>query len=220
MATSSAFVPHAPPLPPSRTKPPSRRAPVWRRLAGAVLGLALASAAVYAQTFVMTADDRRAPLTVSGGMHGQLNTDHFSARLERVEFARSVRVKSTYGTDEATTDQLFLIVKIGATSPRRPVKLVSHILTSDGLRFEATDHVNVSATLGDKWVQPGWWRSGFYFFEIPPDKVAGARVVVSEMNNTVYGDQYAPEVSFDLGLDGAKARQMTDAAKDVYEVSG
>ncbi|MFC4530215.1 hypothetical protein [Sphaerisporangium dianthi] len=187
----------------------------------AVIGIALAIGAVCLQTFVMTADEKAAPLTVSGGKGEILASDHFSARLEQIEFARSVRVKRTYTTDEVATDQIFLVVKVGATTPRRPIKLVPYLVTADGLRFNATDKINETATLTDKWIQTGWWRSGLCFFEIPPGKVAGARVVVTEQQvNSLYDDQYLPEVSLDLGLDQARAREAMNAAKDVYEASG
>lgn len=220
MAVSSDFVPHPASASPSPTQPPPPRPPAWRRIVSAVAGVALAIGAVYAQTYVMTVNDKTAPLTVSGGMREELRTDHFSARLERIEFARSIRVKKAYSTDEAKTDQIFLVVKVGATSPRRPIKLVPHLVTAGGLRFAATDKVDENATITAKWIQPGWWRSGLCFFEIPPDEVAGARVVVSEPVNSLYDDQYIPEVSMDLGLDEAKASEAMSAAKDGYEVSG
>ncbi|WP_248962510.1 hypothetical protein [Sphaerisporangium perillae] len=219
MATPPGLVPDAPPLPPGPPEAPRRHVPAWRRAAGALLGLVLAAGAVYVQTRVLTADQLDDPLTVSGGMHDELETDLFSARLERVEFARSVRVKKQFSTDEATTEHVFLIVKMGATSRRKPVQLTAHLITAGGLSFDPTDRVDARATMADKWVQPGWWRSGLYFFEIPPDKAAGSRVVLSEPK-TLFGDAFIPETSSDLGLDEAKARQMIDAAKDVYEVSG
>ncbi|WP_214413847.1 hypothetical protein [Sphaerisporangium fuscum] len=218
-AASPGFVPDAPALPPARSEP-ARRVPVWQRILMAVLGLALVAGAVYAQTFVLGVDQLDDPITRSGGLHDEVNADLFSARLERVEFAKTVRVKKTYSSEDAATDQVFLVVKVGATAPRRPIQLAAHLLTADGLRFEPTDRVPSSATLAEKWVQPGWWRSGLYFFEVPPDKVAGARVVVSEPLSPLFGDQYIAEAAFDLGLDEAKARQMIGAAQDVYEVTG
>ncbi|GGK94867.1 hypothetical protein Sme01_57600 [Sphaerisporangium melleum] len=220
MALSSDLVPDTSPAPAPADRPRGPRRPAWHRIAAAVLGVALAAGAVYAQTFTMSADQRRAPLTFSAGPRQDVRTDHFSARLERVEFARSVRVKRTYATDEATTDQVFLIIKIGATGARRPLQLAPFLVTADGLRFNATDKVNPTATITEKWVQPGWWRSALCFFEVPPDKIAGARVVVQEKVNDLAGDQYLPETSFDLGLTGAQVRQGVEGAKDGYEVSG
>ncbi|MEV6982499.1 hypothetical protein AB0M95_14730 [Sphaerisporangium sp. NPDC051017] len=218
MVTSPGLVPDAPSRP-APAPPRRRRVPLWRRLLAAVLGLALVCGAVYVQTFVLDADRLRAPLTVSGGMHDELVTDTFSARLERVEFARTIRIKKTYATDEATTDRIFMIVKVGATAPRRPVQLAAYLLTADGLRFDPTDRVPPGATFSEKWVQPGWWRSGLYFFEVPKDRVAGARVVVREPQ-TLFGDDWVSEVSADLGLDATEAGRMIGAAKDVYEVTG
>lgn len=222
MATAPpGFVPEAPPdpAPPPATGPPPS-VPMWRKVVGVVLGLLLIAAAVYAQSFVIGKDRFDDPLTVSGGMRQELATDLFSARLERVEAAKIIKVRTQYGVDEDGTDDLFLVVKIGATAPRRPIKLDSHLITADGLRFNATDRVPVTATLSGKWVQSGWWRSGFFFFEIPRDKIEGARVVVSQLPSSMFGDQYAAEASFDLGLDPAEVDQLARSAGAVYEVNG
>jgi hypothetical protein len=185
-----------------------------------VAGLALVAAAVWMQPLVLTPDQLNDPLTTSGGMHDELTTPRFSARLERVEFARSVRIKKEFGTDEAPTDQIFLIAKVGATSPRSPVRLHARLITADGRGFDATERVPDTATLTSKWVQPGWWRSGLYFFEVPPGRVAGTQLVISEEPSALFGDQFMPEAVFDTGLDEDEARRMVGGATDVYEVSG
>ncbi|RCG31742.1 hypothetical protein DQ384_09390 [Sphaerisporangium album] len=218
MVTHPGFVPDAPARP-SPQGAPRARVPVWRRVLGAIAGLALACGAVYVQSLVLTPDQLNDPITTSGGMHDELVTDRFSTRVERLEFARTVRVKQTYTTDEATTDNIFLIVKVGATTPRRPTRLDAHLLTADGLRFEPTDRVAATASMADKWVQPGWWRSGFFFFEVPKPAVAGLRLVVAEPE-TLFGDTWVAETSADLGLDETEAERMVGAAKDVYEVTG
>ncbi|MDH2426959.1 hypothetical protein [Sphaerisporangium sp. TRM90804] len=209
--------PAAPESPPAATP---AKVPVWRRLVAAVAGLALVAAAVYVRSLTLTPDQLDDPITASGGMSQEVDTDLFSARLERVEFARSVLVKKEFGTDRATPGQVFLVAKVGATAPRRPIQLHSHLLTADGLRFAASDRVPDTATLAWRWIQPGWWRSGYYFFDVPADKVAGARVVVSKQEHTLYGDQFYAEAAFDMGLDAAGARRLVGAAKDVFEVSG
>ncbi|GII79680.1 hypothetical protein Sru01_46620 [Sphaerisporangium rufum] len=195
-----------------------RRAPAWRRLLHVAVGLALIGGAGYAHEFVLPPDRLDDPLTATGGPREEIRMDTFSARLEEVRFARSVRVKKEFGTDEATTRQIFLVAKVGATSVRKPLKLSAFLLTADGLRFDPTDRVDAGATLAEKWVQPGWWRSGLYFFEVPPDKVAGARVVVTDPQ--VLFEDWVPEVAMDLGLDEAGARRMISEAEDGYEVTG
>ncbi|GII85319.1 hypothetical protein Ssi03_33090 [Sphaerisporangium siamense] len=218
MATSPGLVPETLPAPPP-PRPAGPRVPAWRRLLAAVVGVALVCGAVYTRSIELTPDELNDPLTTSGGMGDALVTGQFTTRAEKVEFARSVRVKRTYSTDDAPTDHIFMIVKVSATAPRRPIQLAAHLVTADGARFDTTDRVETTATFAYKWVQSGWWASGLFFFEIPPARVAGARLVVS-VPNTLYGDVYQPETSADLGLDAAGAARLIDAAKDAYEVKG
>ena len=192
----------------------------WQRAFRAVTGLALVAAAVAMQPLRLAPERLTEPITASAGIHEQVSLPRFSARLERVEFARSVRVDKQYGSDEAPTDQIFLVAKVGATAPQRPVQLHARLLTADGRRFDATERVSDTVALNTKWVQPGWWRSGLYFFEVPPDAVAGATVIVSEASSPLFGDQFLSEAAFDTGLDEAAAKRAVGAAKEVYEVSG
>ncbi|GAA1273127.1 hypothetical protein GCM10009677_27870 [Sphaerisporangium rubeum] len=192
----------------------------WLTALRAVTGLALVAAAVAMQPLRLAPERLNEPITASGGMHDELSMPRFSARLERVEFARTVRVNKRYGGEDAPTGQIFLIAKVGATAPKHPVQLHARLFTADGRRFDPTERVSDTAAMNTKWVQPGWWRSGLYFFEVPPDAVAGAKVVVSEEISPLFGDQFLSEAAFDTGLDGAAAKQAVGAAKDVYEVSG
>ncbi|GII67296.1 hypothetical protein Skr01_73810 [Sphaerisporangium krabiense] len=217
MVTSPGLVPDPVATPPRPGRP---RVPLARRLIGAVVGLALVCGAVYVQTFVLSPEELKDPLTASGGMRDALVTDQFTTRVEQVEFTRSVQVKRTYSTDDARTEQIFMVVKVSATAPRRPIQLTARLVTADGARFATTDRVGTAATFANKWVQPGWWASGLFFFEVPPARVAGARLVVSAPGNILYGDTYQPETSTDLGLDETAAARMIGAAKDAYEVKG
>lgn len=192
-----------------------------RKVVNAVLGLALVGAAVAAQTRVLTADQLNDPLTAAAGFRDPVVTDRFHAQLERVEFARSVAVKKQYGTDTVTAREIFLIAKVGAIAPREHTQLtVAFLVTRNGRRFEQTEKVDTSATLGAKYVQPGWWRSGFYFFDVPASAVPGSRIVLQEKADPVFGDQYVQEASFGTELDEATARKMIGEAEDVYEVTG
>ncbi|MFC6080183.1 hypothetical protein [Sphaerisporangium aureirubrum] len=206
--------------PPPPGAPAAARVTGWRKALGVAVGLALVAAAVWMQPLILTPDRLNDPLTASGGMHDELTTPRFTARLERVEFARTVRVKKQYSTEDAPTDQVFMIAKVGATTPNRPVRLSARLLTADGRLFDATERVPETAGLASKWVQPGWWRSGLFFFEVPPKDVAGARVIVSEEPSPLFGDQFMAEASFDTGMDEAAARRTVAGAKDVYEVNG
>jgi len=202
---------------------PSRRAakpavPLWRRaitlVVNTVLGLALLAAAVSVQSLVLEQDQLDAPITANGGPGDAVRTALFEARLDGVEVAAALQPAGGERV-EPVSGQVFVVVKMSATASTRALRLrTAWLRTSDGLRFAATERLASPALLSEKWVQPMWWSSGLYVFEVPPSALPGARVVVSEEPSILFGDQYLPEASIDMGLDAAKAR----AVRDVYEV--
>ncbi|MEV5413338.1 hypothetical protein AB0K60_31460 [Thermopolyspora sp. NPDC052614] len=208
----------SPPAAESRTGRAPRPEPLWRRVlrrvVNTVLGLALIAAAVSLQPLILDADDLDAPITSSGGHGDTVRTAFFDARVEGVEIAGALQQKDRPRV-QAMSGQVFVVVKLAAMASTRALRLkTARLVTADGLKFHTTERLDAGASLGDKWVQPRWWSSGLYVFEVPPSALPGARLVVAEETPLLFGDQYLPEASIDLGLDAAKAR----TARDVYQV--
>ncbi|WP_084964121.1 hypothetical protein [Thermoactinospora rubra] len=201
-----------------RTAPAGRRSRARRRrsrtpFTHGIVGLALACGAIWVQSMAPSPEDMSAPLTYVGDKDDEVATGRFTVRVESVESARSI------GTGEATvtTDQMFLILQVAATSAREPLKLPPpSLLTEEGLRFHATNKVQSMLTLSNKWVQPGMWSKGVFVFEVPPSVIAGARAVFPAPTSALYGDPVIPEAEIDLGIDDAQAKQLVSAPKDVY----
>ncbi|HEY9522508.1 MAG TPA: hypothetical protein VIR33_04660 [Thermopolyspora sp.] len=231
--------PAATPSPGREPRPAARAGGRWiRRTANIVIALALATAAIYAQSWVMTPDDLDAPLTSQAAPGQTAVTGQFSARLEGFELARSIRTVTTR-VDTATgkentvkpppirTDHIFLIATIAATVPQKPTKLtIAQLQTRDGRFFQASDRVEQRYTLAGGYIQPGWWGKGVFVFEVPKDVLAGADITISiPSSNGIYDqiypqryDQLLPEVALDLNLDEAQAKRLVDQAKSVYEL--
>jgi len=142
-------------------------------------------------------------------------------------------VNGTTGQEEVTgstrldTKHIFVIATISATAPKDPTRLTTAGLeTPDAIFYQATDRVERRFTLGNSYIQPGFWAKGVFVFEVPPEALVGAHVVLQvPSTNGIYDsiypgryDQLLPEVALDLGLDEAKADKAVTNAKDVYQL--
>ncbi|GAA2365114.1 hypothetical protein GCM10010404_19400 [Nonomuraea africana] len=205
-----------------RAAPPrqSRRAPRnggGSKVLNAVVGLALAGGAIGVQTFMLSGGDLQAPLTYVGAVKEDVDAGRFSARVDSIASARAIDTGDK--TIEAGKDQVFLVVQASATVPKEPLHLLpAELLTGDGQRFAATDRIEKTKTLANPWIQPGWWISGPFVFEVPAAALPGARAVFSIPTNMLYGEPLPPEVEVDLGLDDTEARRLFTAPEDVYQL--
>ncbi|SDQ80621.1 hypothetical protein SAMN04489764_2193 [Thermostaphylospora chromogena] len=196
----------------SVTRPPRRR---MSRVGSAVLGIALAAAAVGAQHFVLDYNERTTPLTYTGTMGEAVDTGRFSARALSVKAARSVEVPQPGSYRRIEGDPVFILVETSATSAREPMKLTADLLTTDGKVYRKTDKVDITWTLEFKWIQPGWWASGMYVFEVPAEALPGASIVV---RLPTASETYVPEAEIDLGLDEASANALVSGAQETYRL--
>lgn len=187
------------------------------RLAAALFGLLLAVAAVAAQRFVLSPAESATPLVYRGQMGDMVDTTRFSARVLSAKTARAIEVPDSGDYRAIPTEHLFLIVEAAATVPREPMKLAASLRTADGKTYHATDKVDVSRTLAYTWIQPGWWSSGVYIFEVPRQALPGARVVV-HLPSELITDIYAPQAEIDLGLDDHAAKALADAAVPTHRL--
>ncbi|WP_157254762.1 hypothetical protein [Nonomuraea typhae] len=198
---------------PRRSRQSTRRRAGGSKVIGAIAGLALAAAAVGLQTFGLSADDMAMPLTTVGAKGEEVSAQRFSVRVDGVKSAKTIKS----GDKTAVTDGLFLVIEVAATVPAEPIHLNPPILlTEDGRRFDATDKVDKAKTLANPWIQPGWWSSGAFVFEVPAAVLAGAKATFIAPTSAFYGEPLLPEAEIDLGIDEAAAKQLAAAPQDVY----
>ncbi|MEU7835954.1 MULTISPECIES: hypothetical protein [unclassified Nonomuraea] len=197
-------------------RPPGRRSRARRqggsRVLGALVGLALLGGAVGLQTRNLTPNEMDAPITTVGAKGQEVNTGRFAVRVNSVTVARAVQG----ARGKVETEQLFLIVQASATSATKPLHLgTPALLTPDGVSYDATDKIEASETLANPWIQPGFWVSGNFVFEIPDSALEGARVVF-KLPGSALVEPFEPEAEVDLGIDGPAAAQLKSAPSDVY----
>ncbi|MCC5579682.1 DUF4352 domain-containing protein [Microtetraspora sp. AC03309] len=193
-----------------------------RRVVGIVVGLALAAAAVYAQTFTLPFEQRGSALTTKGSAGELVETNRFSVKVTSVTAAHAVDTKDLGKVVKVETSNLFLLVNVIATTPKEPMQLGTLqppvLLTADGRRYKPTDKVDESLTMFNKIVQPGLWSSGVLVFEVPEEALPGISLVFSPPPGAIVVDSFAPEAEIDLGLSGAALTRLTSQAEELHSL--
>ncbi|NUR89720.1 MAG: hypothetical protein HOY71_37040, partial [Nonomuraea sp.] len=164
-------------------------------LLNTAIGLVLVAGAVAVQTLAVTPDAMGKPLTYTGARGEAVDAGRFSVRVQNVSTAKQVSVLGK----TVPTDRLFLIIELQAMVDKTPLRLdLPSLLTGDGRRFAATDKISKEKTLAGIPIQPGWWTSGAFVFEVPADALTGARFVVGPQNGALYSEPLTPEAQVDL----------------------
>ncbi|WP_405144303.1 hypothetical protein OG589_41440 [Sphaerisporangium sp. NBC_01403] len=211
----------------------------WRSMRNGAIALAIGAAAVYAHTFTMDKGDLDAPLTTQAAAGAVAETGRFSARLEKVVVARSLRLLTTETSPDTRsttirkstsvgTKDVFVVTTISATSRGDPTWLnQAWLRTADGVEYAATDRVDPTFTLAQRPVQNGWWVNLVFVFEVPPKALRGASVVVSApSSNAIYDqiypnryNQLLPEAALALTADDAATRRLLDNVKPSWQMT-
>ena len=120
-------------------------------------------------------------------------TEEVGALVTRVQLTRSVQ--SEYG-DPFISDQALVVVSVEASARQRVWQYNKVVLrTEDERNYEPRSEF-IGAGLAE--TQPGFTRSATLVFEVPPDRVPGARLVVDP--DSASFDTYATALRVDLGL--------------------
>ena len=180
-----------------------------------VVGLVLAAGAVSIQSLALTGDDMAQPLTYTGAKGEDVDAGRFSVRVQKVSSAKTLKVSEK----SVPTEQLFLVVEAAATVQKEPLHLGRpSLLTADGKMFEASDKVDSDKTLAYPWIQPGWWTTGRFVFEVPASALPGAQAVFQLPIAALYSEPMPPEAQIDLGIDDAAAKQLSSAPAEVFDM--
>ncbi|GAA0985232.1 hypothetical protein GCM10009555_060310 [Acrocarpospora macrocephala] len=200
------------------------KAPFLTRTGRFVLGVALAAAAVYAQSLAMPFEQKGSFLTRHGSVGQIVSADRFNARVSKVTAAKAVDTRDVSGkTAKVQTSHVFLVLDVSGTVDKEPLKLGSFdvwLHSGDGRRYLATDKVDSSLTLVGRWLQAGWWISGPLVFEVPKEALAGAKLVITTPSSAFVEDTFAPEAEIDLGLSDAAAAKLAAEAQEFHSLVG
>ncbi|GII34679.1 DUF4352 domain-containing protein [Planotetraspora mira] len=203
---------------PRQARRPVERRSVVGRVAAMVAGIALAAAAVWAQSNAMPYEQRGSFLTTKGEIGRPVETNRYTVQVTSVTAAHMVDTRNfSSETVKVATRYLFLLVNLRATTRSEPMQLSKlgppELLTADGKRYKPTDKVDESLTFFAKQVQPGLWSAGTLVYEVPAAAIPGVRFVFIPPVAAIVVDNSAPEAEIDLGLTSADAARLISRAE-------
>ncbi len=207
-------------LPPRRARAPIALRVQWPLVLATVLVLGVIVALRKAEPGY---SDKLAPILVSGGKQQPLEGRNFRVTVAGFGVARAYtvpgdalspnpRTVATRGVWLSVVGDIDALAATGVVGAR--------IRTHDGLVYPASsaDRPRLpTVNLDDRIVAPGLRESGAFFFELPPDRLAGAHV-------QFYWGSLTPGtmdslVDVDLGLDAARAKAMVAAVPPVTDLT-
>jgi hypothetical protein len=209
-----------------------------RRVTTVLATVLLATAAVALQATKWDYGKAYGPFAADGTIGHRVAVPQFAITVDQVWAARSVLESSELASPKRTVTAtgVFLIVTATAeTTHRGPAQLATVMLRTRHGDYWSTDVFAGSLlggpttrTLDFVTLQPGMPRHGSYIFDVPPDALPGARLVVSDRSTEAanFGFyrrdpvRFSAEAHIDLGLDRRRAKVLTDGAGENRLVPG
>ncbi|MFL6053877.1 MAG: hypothetical protein ACJ72W_13320 [Actinoallomurus sp.] len=142
------------------------------------------------------------PLSADSRIGTVVDNRVFTVRVDRVDVASGIRKEDVLSGDRRmATPGIFVIVYVSAKSDVKPLRL-GHVrlATRGGISYDESGRTDI-ITL-DPSLEPMLWRSTFYLFEIPKDRLAGARLIVGQSDLI---NNLSAESAVDLGLTAGRA---------------
>lgn len=176
----------------------------------AIVGIALLALAmwVYERQPAIEAETMK-PIRSEGRIGKVAGNPVFSIKIESVQAARSM---ATY-SKKLGTDGVFLIVQGRVRAEREPFTMGKVSLESHGRIYRDSPRIGLNDTFMAEF-QPLLWGPMNAVFELPIDRLPGARLILSEGGRP--STQLAAEASVDLGLTDSKTTELLAKATDGF----
>jgi hypothetical protein len=142
------------------------------------------------------------PLLAGGRIGTVVDNRVFSVKVDRVDVASGIlKTDVISGDRRMATPGIFVIVYVSAKSNMKPLRLGNiRLATRGGLSYDDSGRTEILTP--DASLEPMLWRSTFYVFEIPKDRLAGARLIVGQSDLI---NNLSAESAVDLGLTADRA---------------
>ncbi|MFB9835683.1 hypothetical protein [Actinoallomurus acaciae] len=155
------------------------------------------------------------PLVSKGRIGTAVGTTDFSVKVAKVDVASAISKPSFLDKGKVMKSLgVFVIVQTQIKSNKKPftpghVRLV----TRGGVAYDESGRADLPDTSSE--FQPMLWAPATFIFEIPKDRLAGARLVVgtADLINNLSG-----ETSVDLGISGDQAARLASHPTPDYEL--
>jgi hypothetical protein len=124
--------------------------------------------------------DLTAPIPVDGAMHDTVRARSFDVRLDKVVFARQLKTNQFGQQKLLTTSGLWAVVSTSLTATAASTTVADGTWQGPtGLRYHQTERLGYRQDMPPHGVDPGLEKSGLFVFEIPPDQISGASLLVA-----------------------------------------
>jgi hypothetical protein len=176
-----------------------------RKLVAGLLTAALMALAMWLYTFKPHIEaGLQEPITSSGRVGSVVTNPVFSVKVRKVDVARSITKSSFLKPQVMPSIGLFLVVQLDIRSNKKPFA-PGHVrlATRGGVSYAESGRAALPTINGD--FQPLLWAPVTYVFELPKDRLAGARLIVGQ---SALLNQLSAETSVDLGIDDQRAAQL------------
>jgi hypothetical protein len=153
------------------------------------------------------------PIRSTGRAGAVVDTSDFSVKVDKVDVATAI-AKTSFGDKPKIMPSLgiFVIVNLEIKSNRKPFDPGHvHLMTRGGVSYDESGRADVLSL--NNGYQPMLWAPATYVFEIPKDRLAGARLVVGQ---TALLDQLSAQADVDLGIGHAAAERLIAHASSAY----
>jgi hypothetical protein len=124
--------------------------------------------------------DLTAPIPIDGAMHDTVHTRSFDVRVDKVVFARQLKTNQFGQEKLLTTSGLWAVVTTNLTATAASTTVADGTWQSPtGLRYHQTERLGYRPDVSPHGVDPGLEKHGLFVFEVPPDQVSGARLLIA-----------------------------------------
>lgn len=179
---------------------------VGSRVASGVVSVGLLASAMWLYGYEPRLRSRlTTPIASEGRIGAQVDNRVFSVRVDRVDVATGI-VKAGVLRDSPPMRSLgvFVIVHLRIRSNQKPFDPGhARLITRGDVAYAESGRPELSVRNGG--YQPMIWGETTYVFEIPKDRLAGARLAVGEARLL---DQLSAECRVDLGIDRKRAAEL------------
>ncbi|MEV0409129.1 hypothetical protein [Actinoallomurus sp. NPDC050550] len=178
-----------------------------------LVAVALMAAAMWLHGVKPRQDAKMLDPIVSRGRIGTVVGNRvFSVQVDRVDVATAIVKDSILNRTAVPSPGLFVIVYLRIKSNQKPFT-PGHVrlTTRGGLSYDESGRPDISGR-SDTY-EPMLWGPASYVFEIPKDRLAGARLIIGESDVL---SQLSAEVDVDLGVDARKAADLIGRAPRDY----
>ena len=124
--------------------------------------------------------DLTAPIPVDGAMHDTVHARSFDVRLDKVTFARTLKTNQFGQEKLLTTSGLWAVVTTNLTATGTSTTVADGTWQGPtGLRYHQTERLGYRPDMPPHGVDPGLEKHGRFVFEVPPDQIRGARLLIA-----------------------------------------